>query len=203
MPAASRSAAAIAAAWMALAAAGAGAQAMYRWLDADGQVHYSDHLPKGYNGPFTVLQPDKPATPGMPAPALPAAAPPAQPADAATAPATDIATKRRETRRALEALVEKARDKLAAAKKAREDGDGLNDDEHQIVQRTGRPSQFANVARSNCTYSKDANGKPVAMCPSLVPSDAYWQRIKSLDDAVKDAEAELDAAKEAYVRGVD
>ena len=37
----------------------------------------------------------------------------------------------------------------------------------------------------------------------IVPSEAYWDRIKALDDAVKNAEADLDAAKEAYVRGVD
>lgn len=205
MPVASRSAAALAAALLALAAGGAGAQAMYRWMDAQGQVHYSDHLPKGYAGPFTVIQADTQPTPTPQMPArIPAAAAPPAAADApAPAPAQDIATKRRETRRALEARVEKARDKLAAAKKAREEGDALQDDEHQIMQRTGRPADFANIERSNCIYSKDAKGKPVAMCPALVPSEGYWERIKSLDDAVKDAEAELDAAKEAYVRGVD
>jgi len=199
-------AAALAAALLALAATGASAQAMYRWTDADGHVHYSDHLPKGYAGTFTVIQADKPATPsapGTPGYVPPQPIPTAQPTEATPAPAEDIATKRRETRRALEARVQKAQERLAAAKKAREEGDALQDDEHQIVQRSGRPADFANVARSNCTYSKDAKGKPVAMCPSLVPSEAYWDRIKALDDAVKSAEADLDAAKEAYVRGVD
>ena len=203
MPAASRSlAAGLVAVGMALAAS-AFAQALYRWTDADGQVHYSDHLPKGYNGPFTVIQPDKPASPA--APALPIAPPvsPAPAAEASSAPAKDIATKRREARRALEARVQVAREKLAEAKKAREDGDALRDEEHQIVQRTGSPADFATVGRSNCIYSRDAKGKPVAMCPTLVPSEAYWDRIRSLDDAVKAAEAELDDAQEAYVRGVD
>lgn len=203
MPAASRSlAAGLVAVGMALAAS-AFAQALYRWTDADGQVHYSDHLPKGYNGPFTVIQPDKPASPA--APALPIAPPvsPAPAAEASSAPAKDIATKRREARRALEARVQMAREKLAEAKKAREDGDALRDEEHQIVQRTGSPADFATVGRSNCIYSRDAKGKPVAMCPTLVPSEAYWDRIRSLDDAVKAAEAELDDAQEAYVRGVD
>lgn len=205
MPAARTSrAAALAAALLALATTGALAQAMYRWADADGHVHYGDHLPKGYTGPFTVIQADKQPAPGIPGTYVPpVASPAAQPAETAPAPAVDIATKRRETRAALEARVQKAREKLAAAKKARDDGDELKDEEHQMVQRTGPPSQFANAARSNCTFSRDANGRPQAMCPALVPSEAYWDRIKSLDDAVKDAEAELDAAREAYVRGVD
>lgn len=203
MPAARRSRrAALAAAVLALTATAAWAQALYRWIDADGRVHYSDHLPKGYTGTFTVIQPDKPAT-GTPAYVPPPAAPSAQPTEAAPVPAEDIATKRRETRRALEARVDKARAKLAAAKKARDDGDALQDDEHQMVQHTGRPADFATVGRSNCIFSKDAKGKLQAMCPSLVPSEAYWDRMKSLDDAVKSAEAELDAAQEAYVRGVD
>jgi hypothetical protein len=191
---------------MALAAT-ASAQDLYRWTDADGKVHYGDHLPKGYKGPFTVIQPDMPATPPAPAMApaaiAPSVPPPASATAADTTPAKDIATKRRETRQALEARVDKAREKLADAKKARQDGEPLRDEEHQIVQRSGSPADFATVGRSNCTYSKDAKGKPVAMCPALVPSEGYWDRIKGLDDAVKDAEAELDAAKEAYVRGVD
>ena len=208
MPAAGRSAAAaLAAAGIMLLAVPACAQALYRWTDVDGKVHYSDHLPKGYKGPFTVIQPDKPATPAVPAgaPAAlePSVTPPASATAADPAPARDIAAQRRETRRALEARVEKAREKLAEAKKARDDGDPLRDEEHQIVQRSGNPADFATVGRSNCTYSKDARGKPVAMCPTLVPSEAYWDRIRSLDDAVKAAEAELDAAQEAYVRGVD
>ena len=81
MPAAGRSAAAVlaAAGIMALAAT-ACAQDLYRWTDADGKVHYSDHLPKGYNGPFTVIQPDMPATPTAPAMA-PALARPPPPSD--------------------------------------------------------------------------------------------------------------------------
>jgi hypothetical protein len=179
---------------------------MYRWTDADGRIHYADHLPKGYTGPFTVMEADKPATPsapGTPGYMPPVTRPAALPTETSPAATTDIATKRRETRLALEARVQKARDKLAAAKKARDDGDALQDDEHQMVQRTGRPSQFANAARSNCTFSRDANGRPQAMCPALVPSEAYWDRIKGLDDAVKEAEVELDTAQEAYVRGVD
>jgi hypothetical protein len=201
-----RRAAALAAAWLALAGTAAFAQAMYRWTDVDGHIHYADRLPKGYTGPFTVIQadvqatPSAPGTPGYVPPAVPAGA---QPTEAAPGAPQDIGSKRRETRRTLEARVQKARDRLAAAKKAREEGDALQDEEHQMVQRTGRPSEFANVARSNCTISKDANGRPQAMCPALVPSEAYWDRIKGLDNAVKDAEADLDAAQEAYVRGVD
>ena len=67
MPAARRRRfAAVAGALLALGATLASAQAMYRWMDADGHVHYGDHLPKGYTGPFTVIQADKPATPSPP-----------------------------------------------------------------------------------------------------------------------------------------
>ena len=40
-------------------------------------------------------------------------------------------------------------------------------------------------------------------CPALVPSEAYYDRVRELEEAVKRAEAELDDAERAYRRGVD
>ena len=39
--------------------------------------------------------------------------------------------------------------------------------------------------RSNCYVANNANGTPVQTCRTLVPSEAYYDRIKTLQDAVK------------------
>ena len=57
--------------------------------------------------------------------------------------------------------------------------------------------------RSNCTVSRGANGKPVTVCPTIIPNQAYQERLASLEDAVRKAEDDLDAAQTAYRRGVD
>ncbi|HEX4781856.1 MAG TPA: DUF4124 domain-containing protein [Usitatibacter sp.] len=197
-------AAACAAAILVFAAAGACAQAVYRWTDADGKVHYGDRIPKGFTGAVTRIETDTPAAPGV-APATPGVqviAPPKR-TEVTPPPREDIAKQRRETREKLGERVSLARERLAAARKKREDGDELQEDEHQVVQQHGDPARFANVPRSNCTFSKDNTGRVVEMCPTLVPGEAYWDRIRNLDDAVKSAEEELAAAQEAYRRGVD
>jgi hypothetical protein len=57
--------------------------------------------------------------------------------------------------------------------------------------------------RSNCTRIKSPSGAISTVCPTLIPNQAYRERIAMLEDAVKKAEADLDAAEEAYRRGVD
>jgi uncharacterized protein DUF4124 len=196
-------AAACAAAILAICAASVHAQAIYRWIDADGKVHYGDRVPKGVTGPVTRIETDTPAAPAA-APATPGVqviTPPRR--TELSPPVEDMATKRRETRERLELGVNTARERLAAARKKREDGDELQEEEHQMVQQTGDPSRFATTGRSNCTFSKDKRGKVTEMCPALIPGEAYWDRIRKLDDAVKAAEEELAAAREAYRRGVD
>lgn len=193
-----------AAAWaavvLALGAAGAFAQALYRWTDPDGKVHYGDRIPKDFAGPVTRIEIDPAPTPSA-APGVQVITPPRR-TELSPPPAPDLATTRRETRENLEHRVTAARDKLAAARKKRKDGDELQEDEHQVVQQRGDPARFANVPRSNCTFSKE-NGKVVAMCPNVVPGEAYWDRIRTLDEAVRKAEDDLAAAQEAYRRGVD
>ena len=41
------------------------------------------------------------------------------------------------------------------------------------------------------------------MCPTLVPGEPYYDRVKQLEDAVKAAEDDLADAEPAYRRGVD
>ena len=41
------------------------------------------------------------------------------------------------------------------------------------------------------------------MCPAIVPNEIYFERIAKLEAAVKQAEEEVDAAEQAYRRGVD
>jgi hypothetical protein len=117
------------------------------------------------------------------------------------APATDINKTRRDTREKLEAAVRVAEQKVAAAKAAIEGGDERQDNENQVVQRRfARPQP----GRSNCRPMVDANGKPAGFnCPAIVPNDEYYERMRGLEEALKKAEEELDAAQTAYRRGVD
>jgi Domain of unknown function (DUF4124) len=202
MPAARRSACAALAAALACAATLASAQVVYRWIDADGKVHYGDQLPKGYTGPVTRIETDKPADPPPGAtPGVTIIKPPKR-TEVSPPPTEDIATKRRETREELEKRVTAAREKLEAARKARNEAPDAQEDEVQIVRRIMDPAQQG-VPRSNCTPGRDANGNVFLMCPSPVPGDAYYERIRKLDEAVTKAEDDLAAAQQAYRRGVD
>lgn len=57
--------------------------------------------------------------------------------------------------------------------------------------------------RQNCTVTITKEKNKVLVCPTIVPNQAYRERIAMLEDAVKKAEADLDAALDAYRRGVD
>ena len=132
------------------------------------------------------------------------------------------AGQKREERRKLEASVSAARIKLEAAKAALDAGGAPQDDERQVVQQrveTGRPApgpgsastggmlgmggMLGGAPRSNCTTVKGADGRVVTTCPTQVPNDAYYDRIRKLEDDVRAAEEGLEAAQRAYRRGVD
>jgi hypothetical protein len=51
--------------------------------------------------------------------------------------------------------------------------------------------------------SKGANGKAVTVCPTIIPNQAYQERIAALEEAVRKAEDDVAAAETAYRRGVD
>lgn len=179
------------------------AQVFYKWIDKDGKVQYGDRVPKGFTGPVTRIdvEPDTrtpAATPQVAAPVPPAKA---DGPEEVKAPPRDYAKQRRDLRVKLAQDLAQARDRLEAAKSALEKGGDPGDEERQVIQQ-----KFNNVqpGRSNCRVVMDARGKPAgAVCPALIPNDAYYERQKQLEDAVKKAEEEVAAAEDAYRRGVD
>ena len=201
------SAARVAALTLALACAAglAQAQVLYKWIDEHGQVQYSDTPPKNPKGPVTRIEPDVP-----PAKAPPAAAPKAPAADAPTKaeapPEPDILAKRRAKRAELEGRLNAARARLDAAKKELAGGQTPEPDERMVIQQEMKAGQGGmhglSTARSNCRpMQKD--GKQVTMCPAILATDAYYERIAKLELAVHDAEVDVEDAERAWRRGVD
>jgi type IV secretory pathway VirB10-like protein len=182
------------------------AQVLFKWIDAEGKTHYGDRVPKGFAGKVERIEPPEPAQPAaVPTPAaapkpLPAASEPSK----AAPPPVDYAKRRRETRERLRADIVAAEERLEQAKARLSGGEATNDDERQVIQQiANRPGSLPAAGRSNCRKGVGADGKAVVMCPAVIPNEAYYERIKGLEEAVKAAEADLDRAKEAYRRGVD
>jgi hypothetical protein len=174
---------------------------MYRWTDAQGRVQYSDQPPKGFKGEVTRIEADiQPPTPIPMAKPLPEkAAEPSKPAEKAGG---DLNSRLRATREKLAADVERARERLEAAKKARDGDAGPGVDERQVVQQRFAKGTAPATPRANCRQVPGADGKPQLMCPALVPGEGYYARMKELDDAVTKAEEDLERAERAYQRGV-
>lgn len=170
---------------------------MYRWTDAQGRVQYSDRLPKDFKGEVTKIEADAQPPPiSKPPPAR------VEPAKAAEKPAGDLNSRLRATREKLAADVERARERLDAARKARDGDAGPGVDERQVVQQRFAKGTQPATPRSNCRQVTGADGKPQLMCPALVPGEAYYARVKELEDAVAKAQEDLDNAEQAYRRGV-
>ncbi len=171
---------------------------LYRWVDANGRVQYADKPPVGFKGEVTKVDVDLDAN------TRPAAAAKAQRIapdvlrDVTPQP-PDIAKARREKRAKLEEALRRAQDKVAAAKAALESGGAPNDDEQQVVQRRYAKAQ---ASKSNCRTVPEG-GKSKIVCPALVPSEQYYDRQRSLEEAVRQAEEELADAEAAYRRGRD
>ncbi|MFZ3322114.1 MAG: DUF4124 domain-containing protein [Usitatibacter sp.] len=200
----------------------ASGQVLYKWVDKDGKTQYSDQPPKNFAGPVTRIEPDEKAAAAPPAPTSdPGAAAKAQKANDDIHAIIEMAAKKRAERDKLEARMIAARERLAAAKAAL-DGATPGDDEHQVIQQRvdqanpvpgpgssstggmfGMGGTNGIAPRSNCSTSKNAAGNNVVMCPTIVPGEAYYDRVKQLEDAVKAAEDDLAAAETAYRRGVD
>jgi len=185
------------------------AQLLYKWVDDAGKTQYSDQLPKNYKGPVTVIEQDIAPTPSPRAPAAPAPAPKKAPpkADRAEDKAKpDLATQRRITRDALSLRLEQARQNLTNARKALDEANP-EAEERQVVRQVQQQGQGGMMGysrdRSNCSKII-RNGKVVGvMCPAIVPNEIYFERVAKLEAAVKQAEEEVDAAEQAYRRGVD
>ena len=218
----------VAAAMLAMACLCGGAHAadLYRWTDADGRVAYGDKPPKDARN-VSRIEVDTTTT-TIPSRLAPAPAAPA----ASTAPAPqapDLLTQRRATRARLEAAVAQARDRLDLARKNLAEASDMGPDEQQSVvekvadlppkeaakatpsvgvdpgnmQVVGGGMYGMSVSRQNCSKIVGPSGKGGIICPTIIPNQAYRERIAMLEDAVKKADADLDAALEAYRRGVD
>jgi hypothetical protein len=208
------------AAFAALSADALGA-AFYKWIDAQGNVHYGDQPPKGFKGEVTRVEVDPAANEvSVQSPAAKAEA------RGAVKPGPDLLEQRRATRARLEANLASARERLDLAKQAlaqfTADGSG------QVIQQTFDPSvappgtppggtPAAGSApgtlappsmggmlgmsgnRSNC----HTNANKTVTCAGLVPNEEHTQHVAALEDAVKRAEADVAEAEVAYRKGVD
>ena len=206
----SRARAVAALAALALLATGATAQVLYKWTDKDGKIQYADQPPKNPPGAVTKIEVD-PTTNVTQIPAPPKG----EGTAAEEKTPADIASKRRALREALEAKVVRARAKLDRARSALAAA-SPEVSEQQVIQRReenrkaagpgsattggmlGQGGMYGNAPKSNCR----TDGK-VTTCPTLVPSEAYYERVGKLERDVREAEDELSEAELAYRRGVD
>lgn len=183
-----------------LVAVPAAGQALYRLVGKDGKVTYSDRVPKGFDGEVTRIETDPQTNAIGAAPAGPASGASAQ------SPGSEINEQRKARRLELAAALESARAKLAAAKLALAEGSEPRDGEWQTIQqrfdasgaKPGTPGP-----RPTCMRQKGTDGRDVWICPTRVPGSDFFDRQKSLEEAVRLAEAEVEAAEYAYRRGVD
>jgi hypothetical protein len=170
---------------------------LYRWTDDQGRVQYSDKPPTGFKGEVTKVEIDLEANTR---PLAPAPRQQVVPADVLRDVTPDVAKQRRDLRAKLEQDVLAAEKKVAAARAALDGGGNPKEDERNVVQ---RPSDRADPTKSNCRVVPNQAGKPGVVCPALVPNELYYDRIKGLEDALRQAEEELGEAQQAYRRGVD
>ena len=171
---------------------------LYRWTDAEGRVQYADKPPAGFKGEVTKVEVDLEANTRPAQTPKPQRIAPDVLRDV-TPPSADVAKARREKRAKLEAALRKAQDNVAAAKAALEDGGEPQEGEQQVVQRRYAKAQ---ASKSNCRTVKEGT-KTNVICPALVPNEQYYDRVRSLEESLKKAEAELADAEAAYRRGVD
>jgi Domain of unknown function (DUF4124) len=195
------------------------AQVLYKWIDNDGRVQYSDQPPKNFTGPVTKIEPDEKPTPSPPRTSSSESK--ASGASDQAGGLIEMAAKKRAVRDKLEANLVAARARLAAAK-AELDGATPGVDERMTIQQRqdaatpmpgpgsattggmfGMGGMSGTAPRSNCTVANNANGTPVQTCRAFVPAEGYYDRVQKLQDAVAAAEADVSAAETAYRRGVD
>jgi exonuclease VII small subunit len=197
-------------AFLLLAALPAAGQGLYKWIDDSGKTQYSDRPPKNFKGEVTRIETEvekttlPPASPTAPAP------PPAAPSTTKATgkalpppPAEDILAKRRATRAVLEERLTKARAKVESTKKALEEAQSPEPEDRQVVQQRAVGGGMHGMApRSNCRVEMAGNSK-ILMCPTSVPTMEYQDKLARLEEDVRKAEEELDAAQRAWRRGVD
>jgi hypothetical protein len=174
------------------------AQTLYKYLDKDGKVVYSDHPPKGVEA--TRVDTDQNAN------VIKGPQRPVETGKSRTSPEVGVRIALREK---LRAKIVAAEARVAEAKQALEDGLAPRDDEWQPT--LSRPDNGGKADASGkitgrggrvaCTKSKGADGVERVICPALmVPSEGYHDRVKNLEEALERAEAALVAAQNEYRR---
>jgi hypothetical protein len=199
----------------------ASGQVLYKWTDAQGRIQYSDKAPKDFKGEVTRIE-SEPFLPPVVRP-VPSKAPPA--AGEAKDEKPDLNSQRRAVREKLAADVSRARERRDAARRALDEAEGPAPDEMQVIQQrvkaggNPKPQPIPNrdatqsrgagggmhgmtAQRSNCREVV-SGGKKTTICPTVVPGDAYHERIKRLEDELAAAEEALSTAERAYRLGVD
>ena len=191
-----------------LLAASAGATTLYTWIDAQGRTQYSDRPPKDFNGEVRRIETDAPPPPQA-TPEPRAAIPAAVPAAKADAPPAGMVEQRRATRARLQKELNAARAKVEEARQALAAGEDASVDDRQLLSRpmappSGQPGVEVPMAlRRNCRVTETPGGTKTTACPVSVPTEAYYTRVRELEEALARAEADLEAAQVAYRRGVD
>ena len=168
----------------------------YRWTDAQGRIQYSDKPPPAsFKGEVTRMDLD---TETNARDAEPARGPRVAP-EVLKDVTPDRAQELRDKRAKLQEARRVAEKKVADAKAALAQGGEPQDDELGVVQRHYAKTQ---PNKANCRTVTEG-GKKTFMCPGIAPNEQYYERQKSLEEALKQAEAELAPAELAYRRGVD
>lgn len=175
----------------------ASAQVLFKLVDRQGRITYSDSVPKDFDGQVTRLEPPDAASNVVPSGSK--AAPGAKPAGT-----TGFTERRRQAREELEAKLRAAQAKVEAARKAKAEGGDPLPEELQTIQHRRAPLRSGEQPPNpNCFMATDPNGAAFLNCPTRVPDDSYYERQKKLDEDLKRAEEELAAAELAYRRGTD
>jgi len=171
-------------------------QVLYKLIDRQGRVTYSDREPKNFDGTVIRLDPDTISN------IVPSAAPAEAAPKAGAAPG--IAENRRRIREELEAKLRAAQARAEAARKAKAEGGEPLPDEMQDHPASPSPAQVrAATAESQLLHRHRSERRPFLNCPTRVPQDAFYERQKKLEDDLKRAEDELELAERAYRRGTD
>jgi Domain of unknown function (DUF4124) len=175
------------------------AQTLYRDVDKDGKVTYSDE-PLGKRGKTTTLEIDK---------NLNITESPKRYSDGKKSDFDERIKKREALRDKLRADLEEAQARFAAAEMALANGRDPRDEELQstisYADNNGKPNAAGILTGRNgrvvCSKEKNPDGSERIVCPAVsVPNEEYPKRVKELEDAVARAEEEVRRAEQAYRR---
>ena len=184
-----------------LASGLAPAEALYKWIDATGKVFYSDRPPpKGFQGKVERIERDTPATPIQLAPGAPKS-PAFEPPKAPDVPPPDLNTQRRANRERLQANLDAARERVAAARKALDAGRDPQEGDRRVIQQPQDASKP--TTQSTCHPQQGPDGKTFVMCSTAILNTEYFDKVEKLETALREAENQLGEAEQAYRRGVD